>query len=78
MAMKNKNQFADESRIIIENEEEFKTMYKEMESAKENGELDLVYEKKLMKPTYESILKYHGFKVEELDSALIIISWDIV
>lgn len=76
--MKTKSQFANEVRTIIENEDEFKTMYKEMESAKENGELDLVYEKKLMKPTYESILKYHGFKVEELDSALIIISWDVI
>lgn len=76
--MKTKSQFANEARTIIENEDEFKTMYKEMESAKENGELDLVYEKKLMKPTYESILKYHGFKVEELDSALIIISWDVI
>ena len=76
--MKNKSQFANEARNIIEKEEEFKIMYKEMESAKENGELDLVYEKKLMKPTYESVLKYHGYKVEELDSALIIISWDIV
>jgi hypothetical protein len=78
LKIKSKDELAKESRIIIENETEFKTMYKKMLSAKENGELDLVYEKKSMKPTYESVLKYHGFKVEELDSALVIISWNVI
>jgi hypothetical protein len=75
--MKTRGQFVKEARSIIENEDNFKVMYKEMESAKDKGEMDLVYEKKLMKPTYESVLKYYGFKVEELDSALVIISWDM-